>query len=655
MKAEKKYLIRYGVVTIAVILMVLFADYLGLFNGVNMYMYDLCFRIRGEKKTSKNIVIAAIDEKSLASLGRWPLRRLHYAILLDRLNEARIVGMDVIMVEPSEDDLVLADAIKRHGRVILPVYIDQRLSLIGPSKEFSPLKTGHAHIEHDIDGIVRRIFHSLYFKDALLPSFASVIYEEATGDIFPRQRVTTGSGLITQADLFRINYYGTSGAFQEISVSDIIDRKYPPSFFAGKIVLIGITAAGIEEKLLTPFTQKRSNFSSVELYAHILNNISDKNDIRELPMLIRWMLALAYSVLFLLIFLRLNEKASAFLCLFALAFGVMSVFVLFSFFCIWLSPAMMLLLVVLMFLMSYLVKFDIAAARLDDAYLSVISHLKLSYNEMTNRASRRGFLSKGVIDSRLEVMTQITDRLIALDRLKSMFIASMSHELRTPLNSIIGFTGMTLQGLSGELNDEQKDNLARVYQSAKHLLALISDVIDISKIEAGRVDSFPEEISLRNIIDEAIDTVEPQLKEKRLTLAVDVHKDVKLNTDRKRLLQCLINFLSNGVKFTEKGGITISSRERNADVEISVTDTGIGIAEKDMPKLFEAFERLDTHLRVKAGGTGLGLYLTKKLATDILQGSVSVQSMEGQGSTFTLRVPRDLHQTSDSTKMGDNR
>jgi PAS domain S-box-containing protein len=236
-------------------------------------------------------------------------------------------------------------------------------------------------------------------------------------------------------------------------------------------------------------------------------------------------------------------------------------------------------------------------------------------------------------------LEQSNKKLQELDRLKSMFIASMSHELRTPLNSIIGFTGMTLKGLSGELNDEQKDNLARSYQSARHLLALITDVIDISKIEAGRIDSFPEAVSLKDIIDEAIATIEPQLNDKRLTLEVDMPADVKLNTDRKRLLQCLINLLSNGVKYTEKGGITIKVLEHGSEIEISVTDTGIGIAEKDMPKLFEAFERLETHLRVKAGGTGLGLYLTNKLATDILQGSISVQSKEGQGSIFTLRVP----------------
>jgi len=220
-----------------------------------------------------------------------------------------------------------------------------------------------------------------------------------------------------------------------------------------------------------------------------------------------------------------------------------------------------------------------------------------------------------------------------------MFIASMSHELRTPLNSIIGFTGMTLQGLSGELNDEQKDNLARVYKSAKHLLALITDVIDISKIEAGRVEAFLEKVSLKEIVEEAVASVEPQMKDKGLDLELDIPSDVQLTTDRKRLLQCLLNFLSNAVKFTESGKVSVSARKSDGYVEVAVSDTGIGISENDLPKLFEAFERLESHLRVKAGGTGLGLYLTKKLVSDVLHGDVSVQSREGEGDSFSLRVP----------------
>jgi PAS domain S-box-containing protein len=249
-----------------------------------------------------------------------------------------------------------------------------------------------------------------------------------------------------------------------------------------------------------------------------------------------------------------------------------------------------------------------------------------------------------IVNERTEKLKAANEKLKELDRLKSMFIASMSHELRTPLNSIIGFTGMTLQGLSGELNDEQKDNLSRAYQAAKHLLSLITDVIDISKIEAGRIESYPEAVSLDEVIDEAIGTVRPQLNEKRLGLVLEVPAGVRLNTDRKRLLQCLLNFLSNAVKYTESGTITVAARETEGQVTVSVSDTGIGIAEEDQPKVFEAFERLESHLRVKAGGTGLGLYLTQKLARDILRGDVMFQSKEGQGSTFTLRVPKDLQQ-----------
>ncbi|MCK5296702.1 MAG: hypothetical protein KAJ75_07405 [Alphaproteobacteria bacterium] len=227
-----------------------------------------------------------------------------------------------------------------------------------------------------------------------------------------------------------------------------------------------------------------------------------------------------------------------------------------------------------------------------------------------------------------------------LDKLKSMFVASMSHELRTPLNSIIGFTGVILQGMAGEINEQQKDQLSRVYRSAKHLLAIISDIIDISKIEAGKVNVFPESFMLAELIDEAVESVLQQLKKKKLSIEVDVPCNLQLVTDRKRLLQCMINFLSNAMKYTEHGGVKVSVREFKNEVEISTADTGIGVAEEDIPKLFMAFERIDTHLLVKAGGTGLGLYLTHKLATELLHGDIAVISEIGKGSTFVLRIPK---------------
>ncbi len=246
---------------------------------------------------------------------------------------------------------------------------------------------------------------------------------------------------------------------------------------------------------------------------------------------------------------------------------------------------------------------------------------------------------EGLVEMRTRELKDANKKLMELDRLKSMFIATMSHELRTPLNSIIGFTKMTLEGLSGELNDEQKDNLSRAYQSGKHLLELITDVIDISKIEAGRIDIYPSDFSLTGLIDEAAGIFERDLAKKGLTLTTENHDDIRMFTDRKRVLQCLINYLGNAVKFTEKGEIRIIVKKTRGMVNIQVTDTGIGIADNDMEKLFKPFERLDSHMKYRTGGTGLGLYLTKKIVTELLLGSVSCKSRVNRGSKFEMEIP----------------
>ena len=237
------------------------------------------------------------------------------------------------------------------------------------------------------------------------------------------------------------------------------------------------------------------------------------------------------------------------------------------------------------------------------------------------------------------LVEEANTQLKSMDKLKSMFIASMSHELRTPLNSIIGFSGLLLQGVSGELNDKQKDSMQRINRAGNHLLSLISDIIDISKIEAGRVDSFPEKVLLKELIDEAIESVRPLADAKNMQIIVEADTFPEITADRKRLLQCLLNYLSNAIKYSERGVVTVAVVLKPETVEISVSDTGIGISEEDMPRLFEAFERMDSHLRVQAGGTGLGLYLTKKIVEEILHGKVSVKSQLNKGSCFSLEIP----------------
>jgi len=249
------------------------------------------------------------------------------------------------------------------------------------------------------------------------------------------------------------------------------------------------------------------------------------------------------------------------------------------------------------------------------------------------------------IEQETDELAKANEKLLELDHLKSMFIASMSHELRTPLNSILGFTGIILEGMTGEINLQQRDQLQRVYRSARHLLDLISDIINISKIEAGRMEIIIEDFSLIKLLNEVIDSMQTQIKEKGLALKVSLPADIQMHTDRKRLLECVLNLLSNAVKYTESGSINVAAGERSGMVEIAVSDTGIGISRKDLPNIFDAFERLESHLRIKSGGTGLGLYLTKKITTEILGGIISVESKTGRGSTFLLKVPENIKQT----------
>ena len=254
------------------------------------------------------------------------------------------------------------------------------------------------------------------------------------------------------------------------------------------------------------------------------------------------------------------------------------------------------------------------------------------------------------VQQRTEELRRANDRLRQLDQLKSMFIASMSHELRTPLNSIIGFTGVVLQGISGPLSDKQKDHLNRVYGSARHLLDLITDVIDISKIEAGYADVYLETFSLNQLVEEAAATVQPQRMEKGLGLEIEASGSIMLVSDRKRLLQCVLNLLSNAVKYSEQGTISVRLKDEADRAVIEVEDSGIGISPEALAKLFQPFERIDTHLRVKTPGTGLGLYLTRKIMTDLLQGDAVAASTEGQGSIFTLWLPHTLPPKADGTK-----
>jgi protein-histidine pros-kinase len=213
----------------------------------------------------------------------------------------------------------------------------------------------------------------------------------------------------------------------------------------------------------------------------------------------------------------------------------------------------------------------------------------------------------------------------------------MSHELRTPLNAIIGFTGTLLMKLPGPLTADQDKQLRIVQNSGRHLLALINDLLDLAKIEAGKVELHLEPLQVRSILEEVVATLTPQAQEKGLELQATLPPpELSMPLDARVLRQIVINLVNNAIKFTTRGGVRIGfEHEPGRSVAIHVEDTGRGIRDEDQHKLFEAFARLETAGAQRQEGTGLGLHLSQKLA-HLLGGRIDFRSEYGKGSTFTL-------------------
>jgi signal transduction histidine kinase len=209
---------------------------------------------------------------------------------------------------------------------------------------------------------------------------------------------------------------------------------------------------------------------------------------------------------------------------------------------------------------------------------------------------------------------------------KSQFLANVSHELRTPLNSIIGFTRIVLRRTGGQIPDLQKENLQKVLISAEHLLNLINGLLDLSKIEAGRMEVYAETFKLDDVLRVATSTVEPMLKDGRVRLVTEIAPDIPaLKTDRDKLKQIVLNLLSNSAKFTENGEIKISAWSENGAVKLVISDTGIGMKKEALDYIFEEFRQVDMSTTRKYGGTGLGLAIVKRLVT-LLGGEIQVDS-----------------------------
>jgi PAS domain S-box-containing protein len=245
------------------------------------------------------------------------------------------------------------------------------------------------------------------------------------------------------------------------------------------------------------------------------------------------------------------------------------------------------------------------------------------------------------VEARTEELARAVERAEAADRVKSAFLATMSHELRTPLNSVIGFTGILQQGLAGPVNEEQARQLGMVRNSARHLLELVNDVLDLSKIEAGQLVLRNEPFDLAASARQTLAALRPAADKKQIELVLRIPEGpLPRCGDQRRVEQILLNLISNAIKFTESGTVTlrVAAEAQDGAVVLEVTDTGIGIRPQDQALLFKPFHQLDQGLRRQYEGSGLGLAICRRL-TDLMGGRIEVESRWGEGSRFRVRIP----------------
>ncbi|MCZ7360340.1 MAG: ATP-binding protein [Candidatus Methanoperedens sp.] len=258
-----------------------------------------------------------------------------------------------------------------------------------------------------------------------------------------------------------------------------------------------------------------------------------------------------------------------------------------------------------------------------------------------NETFYSGFLRDISERKKGEEVRNENERLAYVSKAKSEFLANMSHELRTPLNSIIGFSELMKQKKIGELNIKQEHYLNNILTSSRFLLNLINDILDISKVEAGKIELIIEKLHVPGVINETISLIKEKAAKQNIELKTELDPQLDfIEADQQRFKQVLFNLLSNAVKFSKRGGgsITITAKKDGDMARISVADTGIGIKEEDIGKLFMEFEQIDSGISRRYGGTGLGLAISKKLV-ELHGGSITVESKHGEGSTFTFWIP----------------
>ena len=645
--------LRLLLLLLAVALLVLGGEYLGLYAGVDTHVYDTFFRLRGGRSVSDRIVIVAIDAQSLARLGKWPLARRHYADLLDRLSQAQAVGIDLLLAEPSSDDPLLQAALRRQGRVVLAEYLDSALGLVRPLPRLAPYQTGHVHIEPGVDNTAREVYHSLYLKGVLVPSLTSVLYDMVSRTPLARQSAPPapreGAGRVAafQQDRRSINYYGPPGSFRRVSLAQVIDGSLAPEYFWGKIVLVGVTAPGIVDEISTPFSQARNRMPGVELHANILNNLLDQSSLTEVNGWVRAVAVLVGSLVLALFFLRLSEKNAALTWCFSLMLGGLVASLLFFTRNLWLPPTAFCLSFSLMYLVTYLHRLDTAARKLDKEHDVMISMLGWDPDEMPGQARVRGlfgFLSEGGINGKIQRQLRMTTKLLTLHKQLEIalkmerealenqvrLVEMLSHEYRTPL-AIIRANLDILEMKDGAAGGMLATNFGKMKRAMSRLVEVMDVSLGRERLEQSHLKLDRTEIQLVSFLRTLMEETRELWSERRLELDLQGCPECVVLGDRSLLKTALLNLIDNAVKYSaESEPVRVSLSTTTDRARVQVQNHGAVIPPHDLDRVFEKFYRGSGSGNTR--GAGLGLYLVRRIVEQ-LGGSVALASSE-QGGTL---------------------
>lgn len=665
----------------------------------DLRLYDLMVSARPSPALDDAPVMVGIDEESLTAYGQWPWPRYRLARLVDGIRQlgAEVIVLDVLMPEPdrTSPDVIMAERQRDFGVAgalgpsvttadsnsqVLAAALKESHSIIGCYFDFSPgsryqdsgfpnvpaqlvtigqiekgawpeptgvirsvpaltvqATEGFTNVRHDVDGILRRApllirqggqyYPSLALGAMLLssPERKFCLVQDAGETIL--QWGNKSIPLDRHGNL-HISFRSRQNPFTYLSAKSVLSGAANLPSLAGKIVVVGPWAKALGDIHQVQYGRA---LSAVEVHANIIDNLLSGTFISR-PAWARGAELVAIAVLGVLSTVLLSQAGAV------LSGGIVLAASSGSY---WLCRT----------LLMEKGLFVSPLLPMQTPLVVLMGVILLKYGIEARKVSQRNrelHQAQEVIEEVAEEKSELESinlKLAEVDRLKSMFIASMSHELRTPLNSIIGFTSILIMGLAGPLNEEQHKQLAMVKSSSLHLLELINDVIDLSKIEAGKIDIRLADFDLAQTVREVLATFQVAAEQKSLRLICEGPSQLIIHSDVRRIRQILVNLIGNAVKFTEAGEVSVIIRQCMRQITVAVCDSGVGIRLEDIDKLFRYFSQISTDGMPKHEGSGLGLYLSKRLA-DLLGGTLLVESEFGKGSIFTLSLPQ-------SEKTGD--